>query len=75
MMDGKRKGRMSAGEIRMTKCRGKGRSGSTRIPRQWVTAGFLFLAVVFIIVGITNGEMEEILQKAIHICLECIGVG
>lgn len=35
----------------------------------------LVIAVVFIIVGIFNGGMADVLQKAINICTECIGLG
>ena len=33
-------------------------------------AGFAFL-----LIGIFRGEVGVVLQKAIHICLECIGIG
>ena len=32
-------------------------------------------AIVFIIAGITNGGMVDVLNKAIKICTECIGLG
>lgn len=32
-------------------------------------------AIVFIIVGIANGGMGDVLTKAINICTECIGMG
>lgn len=35
----------------------------------------LVLAVTFIIIGIFNGGMADVLQKAINICTECIGLG
>ena len=35
----------------------------------------LILAVVFIIAGIYNGSMQDVLYKAIKICTECIGLG
>lgn len=35
----------------------------------------LCIAVVFIIIGISNGGAEDTLQKAINICTECIGLG
>ena len=35
----------------------------------------LTLAVVFIILGIFNGGMSDVVQKAIKICTECIGLG
>ena len=33
------------------------------------------LAVVFIILGVNNGDMEDVVQKAVKICTECIGLG
>lgn len=35
----------------------------------------LIAAVVFIILGITNGSMNDVLGKAVQICTECIGLG
>ena len=33
------------------------------------------IAIVFIILGINNGGMSDVLQKAVRICTECIGLG
>ena len=33
------------------------------------------IAIVFIILGISNGGMDDVLQKAVRICTECIGMG
>ena len=35
----------------------------------------LAVAVVFIIAGIRNGSMDAVINKAIRICTECIGLG
>ena len=40
-----------------------------------VRISVIVLAVVFIILGIFNGGMEDVVQKAIKICTECIGLG
>ena len=40
-----------------------------------VRGAILMLAVVFIIVGIVNGGMADVLGKAVRICTECIGLG
>ena len=37
--------------------------------------GLLALAVLLITAGAVLGEPGEVLQKAVHVCLECIGVG
>ena len=40
-----------------------------------VRAAFLFVAALFLALGILRGEHSEVLKKAIRICLECIGIG
>lgn len=35
----------------------------------------LIVSILFIGVGILNQEYLEVLQKAVRICLECIGIG
>ncbi len=35
----------------------------------------LFTAIAFISIGIFRQEHIEVFQKAINVCLECIGVG
>ena len=35
----------------------------------------LALAIVFIVVGIINGSMTAVINKAIRICTECVGLG
>ncbi len=37
--------------------------------------GLLVLALVFLGVGLARGEQQEVLAKAVRICLECIGIG
>lgn len=32
-------------------------------------------ALVLILIGIATGEPFDVMQKAVNICLECIGVG
>ncbi len=34
-----------------------------------------FLSLILIGIGLSRGEASVILQKAIYICLECIGIG
>ncbi len=43
--------------------------------RNWLAGLIIFLGIGFIVGGIFRGEAEVVLQKAVHICLECIGIG
>lgn len=43
--------------------------------KRFVQAGILVLAVLFIAVGIGRQEPWAVMQKAVRICLECIGIG
>ena len=38
-------------------------------------ASIFALAIVFIVIGIFNGGMADVLGKAVRICTECIGLG
>ncbi len=38
-------------------------------------AALLITAAVFIVLGLLQGEFSEILNKAVRICLECMGIG
>lgn len=37
--------------------------------------GILVLAVAFILLGLIRDEHVMVLQKAVRVCLECIGIG
>ena len=39
---------------------------------RWI---LLCLAVTLLILGINRGETQDVLRKAINICMECIGIG
>ncbi len=44
--------------------------------KRWVlTAGLIITGVVLLGIGIGLGEPQSVLNKAIRICLECIGIG
>lgn len=35
----------------------------------------ILVGIVFVVVGVNRGEAEIVFQKAVNICLECIGIG
>ena len=35
----------------------------------------LAMSLAFMIYGVTRGEVSVVLNKAVNICLECIGLG
>jgi len=39
------------------------------------TSIILVSAVALIIIGVTKGQAIDVLNKAIRICLECVGIG
>ena len=41
----------------------------------FLRAGLLVVAVLFIVLGVMNGGLYDVLVKAINICTECIGLG
>ena len=36
---------------------------------------FLLLGLVFLVCGVMRGEADTVLNKAIKLCLECVGIG
>lgn len=42
---------------------------------RFVQVGIVVLALLFIGVGVGRQEHLDVMQKAIRICLECIGIG
>lgn len=43
--------------------------------KQWIAILLVPLGVLFVVIGIFRGEVATVLQKAVQICLECIGIG
>ena len=47
-----------------------------KIPKRILVPVFFFAAgAALMAIGVKNGELAEIMHKAIIICLECIGIG
>lgn len=43
---------------------------------KWILPSFLILAgCLMIVAGVIRGEHQAVMEKAIRICLECIGIG
>lgn len=51
------------------------KTAKTKPNRATVQIGILFTALFFIGIGIAKQEYLEVMQKAVRICLECIGIG
>ena len=43
--------------------------------KRFVGPALLIAALVFLFIGVQNGEMKTVLKKATTICMECIGIG
>jgi hypothetical protein len=43
--------------------------------KNYVLAGLFLLAAVLIAAGLFQGQPVQVLNKAINICLECVGLG
>lgn len=45
--------------------------------RRFEKSGLFFAAIGILLMGfgIYRGEMDVVLEKAVNICLECIGIG
>ena len=41
----------------------------------WVTYVLLSLAIAMCVYGVIRGEWNDVLRKAVTICMECIGIG
>ncbi len=40
-----------------------------------VRLAIMAAAVLMVVIGIRNGEARTVFEKAVNICLECIGIG
>ena len=46
-----------------------------KITRRLIAGAILVVAVMMIIYGIYRGEVSIVLNTAVNVCLECIGLG
>lgn len=46
-----------------------------RPSRGWAGVCAALLGLLMMVYGVSRGEMEVVLEKAVHICLECVGIG
>ena len=46
-----------------------------KLKKQIIPLCLLLLGAVMIVLGILRDEHQTILEKAVRICLECIGIG
>ncbi len=45
------------------------------LPSNWMTVFALAVGAVFLAAGIWREEYTIVMEKAINICLECVGIG
>lgn len=45
------------------------------LPKNLFKIALLIVSAAFIAIGIVRGEVSLILQKAVRVCMECIGLG
>ncbi len=43
--------------------------------KKYVSIAVIVIAVVMVVLGIFRNEITDVFNKAIRICLECIGIG
>ena len=43
--------------------------------RKILCVSLLILGIAMIILGVFRGEAENVFEKAVRICMECIGIG
>lgn len=51
------------------------KNGWKSLKRFWNSRWIAVSGIALMAVGIWRGDLSVILQKAVHICLECIGIG
>ncbi len=46
-----------------------------RLRKNWVALALLVLGIISLGIGLASGEYGSVLEKAITVCLDCIGIG
>ena len=46
-----------------------------RMTKGMVSVILLAVSIIFIAIGISQGQHTDVMNKAIRICLECVGIG
>lgn len=65
---------MQVGNIRFRSCLISSDKEVT-MKKNWRTCIALLVGITFIVVGVLQGQNQEVLAKAIRICMECVGIG
>ncbi len=55
--------------------KGRGLSGLSDRTAMKIGIGITILGLIFMAFGIWRGEMAVVFEKAVNICMECIGIG
>ncbi|MBE0467080.1 MAG: thioredoxin [Candidatus Desulforudis sp.] len=42
--------------------------------QRWISFGLVATGLVLVLAGVARGEAADVMQKAVMICLECIGI-
>lgn len=43
--------------------------------QKWIRRVLIAVAVVLIVTGVLRNDVKDVMNKAIRICYECIGIG
>ncbi len=60
---------------RMTRTETKKEDNKHKALVNGLRLGIVAIAAIFIVIGVLNGGMQDVLKKAAEICAECIGLG
>ena len=57
------------------RCRDRVNKGDIMKNRKAITISLFIASIILIVAGIMRGEHLAVLNKAINICMQCIGIG